>query len=117
MKQGRFIRKWELEGTVGKGDTFEGLSNTKIEVLKFLGSGGEGKVYLGRIVELDKMVAFKQFEIVQNQEQEQKIMNAIKKEMKIVKKLEHKNIVKFFTIHKSNLDGDNAVQYNILMAY
>jgi mitogen-activated protein kinase kinase len=25
--------------------------------------------------------------------------------------------VKFYTIHKSNIDGDNAVQYNILMEY
>lgn len=37
--------------------------------------------------------------------------------MKIVKRLSHKNVVKFYTIHKSNLDGDNAVQYNILMEY
>lgn len=44
-------------------------------------------------------------------------MEAISKEMKIVKKLSHKNVVKFFTIHKSNLGGENAVQYNILMEY
>jgi serine/threonine protein kinase len=72
--------------------------------LKFLGSGGEGRVYLGLISELDQLVALKQFEIVENEDQEVKIMNAIKKEMKIVKKLSHENIVKFMTIHKSNLD-------------
>lgn len=94
-----------------------GLIITKIEILKFLGSGGEGKVYLGRIVELDQLVAFKQFEVIQNEEQEMKIMDAIKKEMKIVKKLSQNNVVKFYTIHKSNLDGDNAIQYNILMEY
>jgi serine/threonine protein kinase len=86
-------------------------------VLKFLGSGGEGKVYLGLITELDQLVAFKQFEIVENKEQEEKIKNAIKKEMIIVKKLCHNNVVKFFKIYKSNLDNDNAVQYNILMEY
>lgn len=46
-----------------------------------------------------------------------KIMEAIKKEMKIVKKLSHSHVVKFYTIHKSNIDRDNAVQYNILMEY
>ncbi|CAI2359934.1 unnamed protein product [Moneuplotes crassus] len=117
IKKGRFVRKKELEGTIGKGDTLGGLAVAKVEILKFLGSGGEGKVYLGRIVELDQLVAFKQFEIVQNDVQEKKIIEAIKKEMKIVKKLSDKNVVKFFTIHKSNLDGDNAVQYNILMEY
>ena len=70
IKQGKFIRKKELEGTVGRGDTLGGLAIAKIEILKFLGSGGEGKVFLGRIVELDQLVAFKQFEIVQNEEQE-----------------------------------------------
>lgn len=104
IKQGKFVRKKELEGTVGRGDTLGGLLTTNIQLLKFLGSGGEGKVYLGRISELDQLVALKQFEIVENEEQEIKIMEAIKKEMKIVKKLSHANVVKFMTIHKSNLD-------------
>lgn len=107
----------ELEGTIGRGNTLGNIQSTEIQVLQFLGSGGEGKVFLGRITELDQLVAFKSFEIVENEEQERKIMEAIKKEMKIVKKLIHKNVVKFYTIHKSNIDGDNAVQYNILMEY
>lgn len=38
--------------------------------------------------------------------------------MQIVKNLNHKNIVKFFTIHTSNLTGvSNGIQYNILMEY
>lgn len=106
-----------LEGTIGLGNTLGGIQSTEIQVLQFLGSGGEGKVFLGRITELDQLVAFKQFEVVENQEQETKIMETIKKEMKIVKKLSHENVVKFFTIHKSNIDEDNAVQYNILMEY
>ena len=117
IKKGYFIRKKELEGTIGRGNTLGGIQSTEIQVLQFLGSGGEGKVFLGRITDLDQLVAFKQFEIVENDEQERKIMEAIKKEMKIVKNLSHKNVVKFYTIHKSNIDGDNAVQYNILMEY
>lgn len=74
----------ELEGTIGRGNTLGGLQSTEIQVLQFLGSGGEGKVFLGRITELDQLVAFKSFEIVENEEQERKIMEAIKKEMKIV---------------------------------
>ena len=117
IKKGKFVRKKDLENTIGKGDTLGGLNTTEIQVLQFLGSGGEGKVYLGLLTELNQLVAFKQFEIVENKEQEDKIKIAISKEMKLVKKLSHENLVKFFTIHKSNLDGDNAVQYNILMEY
>lgn len=93
------------------------IQSTEIQVLQFLGSGGEAKVYLGLITEINQLIAFKQFEVVENEEQERKIMHAIKKEMKIVKKLSHENVLKFFTIHKSNIDQDNAVQYNILMEY
>lgn len=117
IKKGVFVRKKELEGTIGLGNTLGGFQTSEIQVLQFLGSGGEGKVYLGRITDLDLLVAFKQFEVIENEEQEKKIMEAITKEMKIVKKLSHKNVLKFFTIHKSNLDADNAVQYNILMEY
>ena len=117
IKKGYFVRKKELEGTIGLGNTLGGLQSTEIQVMQFLGSGGEGKVYLGKITELDQLVAFKQFEVIENQEQENKIMEAIKREMKIVKKLSHPNVLKFFTIHKSSLDDDNAVQYNILMEY
>lgn len=78
INKGKFVRKKELEGTLGKGNTLGGLNSAEIQVLKFLGSGGEGKVYLGCITELDQLVAFKQFEIIENEEQEQRIMEAIK---------------------------------------
>ena len=90
LKRVTSLENKELEGTIGRGNTLGGLNSTEIQVLQFLGSGGEGKVFLGRITELDQLVAFKSFEIVENEEQEKKIMEAIKKEMKIVKKLSHK---------------------------
>jgi DUF917 family protein len=49
-------------------DVMKKLAEAEIEVLKFLGSGGEGKVYLGKITCLDQLVAFKQFQIINSSE-------------------------------------------------
>ena len=71
-------------------------------------------MYLGRIKDLNSFVALKQFEVIENKKVEEAIMEAVRKEMQLVKHLSHPNVIKFFTIHKSKLANvENGVQYNI----
>ena len=97
-------------GSVKSNCTIRKLKKTNIEIVKFLGSGGEGWVFLGKLTELDQLIALKQFEVISNAEVEKQITEAVKKEMSIVKNLNHPNVVKCFTIHKSWIPGaDNGV--------
>ena len=64
-----FVKEQDIMGESMGTDELRALQKTEIEVIKFLGSGGEGKVYLGKVMELDQLVAFKQFQICNNPEQ------------------------------------------------
>lgn len=113
-----FFRETSLMPSMISDHPIRRLRETEIDILKYLGSGGEGKVWLGRITELNQLIAIKQFEVIENQKIEAAIMEAVKKEMSIVKSLNHPNVIKFYTIHKSNMTQvENGVQYNILMEY
>ena len=79
-----------------------------------MGRGGQAHVFLGRIVELNQLIAIKQFDVLDNQES--KIVEDVRKEMQLVRNLNHPNIVKFYTVHTCNLTNQ-GIQYNILMEY
>ena len=99
-----FVRETGIMGEArSSSSSIRGLGTTEIDVLAPLGAGGEGKVYLGRVKELNQLVAFKQFKVLNNEAEEKKIFQRIKKEMDLVKQLDHPHIVKYFTIHKSNI--------------
>jgi len=55
------------------------LKRTKIDIIKSLGKGGQAHVFLGRIVELNQLIAIKQFDVTE--ESELKIMEDIRHEM------------------------------------
>ena len=75
-------------------------------------------MYLGKMKALDMNIAFKQFSICNNAELEKKAFDTIQKEINIYSKLSHKNIVKYFTVHKSNISGiPNQLEYNVIMEY
>ena len=115
---GTYSLQKTLMGSMKPDHPLKSMPQTKIALTKFLGSGGEGKVYLGRINELKLEIAIKQFEVIANPVIEKKIAETISKEMQLVKNLEHPNVVKFYTIHKSMVkDINNGVTYNLLMEY
>ncbi len=78
------------------------VDTTHIEVVGFLGSGGEGKVYLGRITSLNEYVALKQFEVKIDQKEGKQLFDMIAKEVELVKTLNHQNIIKYYKLHRSN---------------
>lgn len=97
------------------------MAHAEIEVVKFLGSGGEGKVYLGRIKSeggMEELVAFKQYKVNHLKMNEQRILETVRNEMDLVRKLDHPNVIKYYTIHESNMKKQNdLVEYNVLMEY
>jgi len=94
------------------------VDTTNIEIIKFLGSGSEGKVYLGKITSLNEYVALKQFELNIDQKEAKKLFDLIAKEVELVKNLNHQNIVKYYKLHRSNFRQlQNVVEYNVIMEY
>ena len=51
-------------GDKGKESNYEEVDSAEIDIVKYLGSGGEGKVFLGRVKSIGQNVAFKQFQVV-----------------------------------------------------
>ena len=76
-------------------------------------------MFLGHLVDLgNQEIAVKQFEVIENKKIEEAITKNIAEEMKIVKSLDHPNVVKQYTILKSKMkDIENGVTYNILMEF
>jgi eukaryotic-like serine/threonine-protein kinase len=115
---GSFSRQTHLMGSINSSNPIQKLQRTKIQIVKDLGEGGFAKVFLGKILELNQFVAIKQFSVIENKAREEKIIEEVKKELQIVKNLNHPNIVKCFTIHTCNLTGvEGGIQYNLLMEY
>ncbi|MBI4864658.1 MAG: protein kinase, partial [Candidatus Riflebacteria bacterium] len=69
------------------------------EVIKMLGQGGMGTVYLARQVELDRLVAVK---VVKGDEMSTDQIHRLVKEAKVLASLNHPNIV---AVHGAGYDG------------
>eukprot|EP00826_Nyctotherus_ovalis_P014883 TRINITY_DN14188_c0_g1_i4.p1 TRINITY_DN14188_c0_g1~~TRINITY_DN14188_c0_g1_i4.p1 ORF type:complete len:327 (+),score=89.82 TRINITY_DN14188_c0_g1_i4:73-1053(+) len=102
-------------------DEFEkniAVDTTRIEIIKFLGNGSEGKVYLGKIVSLNELVAIKQYEVKLDQSDFKRLIEMLAKEVELVKTLSHPNIIKYYKLHRSNLRNlENVAEYNVIMEY
>ena len=102
-------------------DEFEkniSVDTTRIEIIKFLGGGSEGKVYLGKIVSLNELVAIKQCEVKLDHSDFKRLIEMLAKEVELVKALTHPNVIKYYKLHRSNLRNlENVVEYNVIMEY
>jgi hypothetical protein len=81
-----------------------------IRIIKYLSEGGQAKIYLGLIEEIEKIVAIKRYTI-NHSEQE---MNRIIEECDTVKSLDHPNIVKYFDVETTNINCSEAYNQNYL---
>eukprot|EP01022_Parablepharisma_sp_SALTPOND_P021019 TRINITY_DN3985_c3_g1_i1.p2 TRINITY_DN3985_c3_g1~~TRINITY_DN3985_c3_g1_i1.p2 ORF type:complete len:631 (-),score=82.57 TRINITY_DN3985_c3_g1_i1:7082-8974(-) len=109
-----------MKGTIVENELEKNVEvdTTHIEIVGYLGSGGEGKVYLGRITSLNEYVALKQFEVKIDQKEGKKLFDMIAKEVELVKTLNHPNIIKYYKLHRSNFRNlQNVVEYNVIMEY
>jgi len=94
------------------------IDETNITLIKYLGSGGEGRVYLAQIVSLDEFIALKQFEIKTDQSGFKKTLKMLIKEVNLVKSLSHPNVIKYYSLRRSNNKKLlNTMEYNLLMEY
>lgn len=102
-------------------DEFEkniAVDTTRVEIIKFLGNGSEGKVYLGKIVSLNELVAIKQYEVKLDQSDFKRLIEMLAKEVELVKALGHPNIIKYYKLHRSNFRNlENVAEYNVIMEY
>eukprot|EP00826_Nyctotherus_ovalis_P042295 TRINITY_DN4331_c0_g2_i3.p1 TRINITY_DN4331_c0_g2~~TRINITY_DN4331_c0_g2_i3.p1 ORF type:complete len:798 (-),score=249.92 TRINITY_DN4331_c0_g2_i3:143-2536(-) len=110
----------KASGSVYESDDQSGpdIDEINIKLVDFLGSGGEGRVYLAEILSLNERVALKQFEIKTDQSNSKKIIRTLSDEVELVKSLSHPNIIKYYSLRKSNRNKlQNAVEYNLFMEY
>ena len=95
-----------------------GADEINIELVKRLGSGREGIVYLARLTSFDEYIALKQFEIKSDKDRYTKIVKTLYEKMQLVKSLNHPNILKYYSLRKSNNQKLlNTVEYHLLMEY
>ena len=94
------------------------IDEANVKIIKYLGSGGEGRVYLANITTINEYVALKQFEIKTDQSNYKKTVKTLFKEVDLVKSLNHANIIKYYSLRKSNYKKlQNTLEYNLIMEY
>ena len=85
-------------------DTTSNLSETleftgQVQKQLYLGGGGEAKVFLVKLEELEEIVALKLYECKTGVDVDEMYLK-IKKEFKMLVGLDHENIIKYFCIYK-----------------
>ena len=89
--------------------------SNEFTIVKYLGKGGEGKVYLAEDCIHQDLVALKQYECsIADSESLLKILTS---EVKMMKKVCHPNIVKYFGLHTPEDSFENMSVYNVVMEY
>jgi hypothetical protein len=82
------------------------IYDNSIKIIKFLSEGGQARIYLGLIEEIDKFVAIKRYNMPNY---DQHFVEKIMLECEMLKSLEHDNIIKYFDIE---VNYDEEVSYN-----
>ncbi len=100
-------------------NTAETLEFTgKMNKLCLLGGGGEAKVYLVQLEDLEEIVALKQYELPKSKENTKRIYEKIKKEFKMLAKLDHDNIIQYFCIYRpEKSECSNTLEFGVIMEY
>ena len=70
-----------------------------IKIIRFLSEGGQARIYLGLIEEIDKYVAIKRYSMPNY---DQTLVDKIMLECEMLKSLEHDNIIKYFDVEINN---------------
>ena len=90
----------------------------KMNKLCLLGGGGEAKVYLVQLEDLEEIVALKQYELPKSKENTRRIYEKIKREFKMLAKLDHDNIIQYFCIYRpEKSECSNTLEFGVIMEY
>ena len=85
------------------------------QIIKFLGKGGEGKVYLAYSPFRHKHVALKQYEVEISEGSE--LERILRKEVDIMRRLEHRNVVKCYGLYNPPSTFDNVALCSLILEY
>ena len=84
-------------------------------IVKYLGKGGEGKVYLASDSLHQENVALKQYEC--SLSDSESLLKILVKEVKMMKKVQHPKIVKYYGLHVPDDSFEGMCVYNVVMEY
>lgn len=88
---------------------------SEFHIIKYLGKGGEGKVYLAEDMMFQGLVALKQYEC--NFEESGTLREILITEVKMMRKLSHPNIIKYFGLYVPDDSFEGLSVYNVIMEY
>lgn len=71
------------------------IYDDSIKIIRFISEGGQARIYLGLIEEIDKFVAIKRYNMPNY---DQSLVDKIVLECEMLKSLEHDNIIKYFDV-------------------
>lgn len=87
----------------------------EFHIVKYLGKGGEGKVYLAQDLMFQGLVAVKQYEC--SFEESSTLREILISEVKMMRKLSHPNIIKYFGLYTPDDSFEGLSVYNVIMEY
>lgn len=85
------------------------------QIVKFLGKGGEGKVYLAYSPSRHKHVALKQYEVEISEGSQ--LFSILGKEVEVMKQLDHRNVVKCYGLYAPPSTFDNIALCSLILEY
>jgi serine/threonine protein kinase len=90
----------------------------KLKKQHYLGGGGEAKVYLVQLEDLEEIVVLKQYEHKNSRSDMQELYKKIKTEFKMLTALDHDNIIKYFCVYKpEERECENIFEFGVIMEY
>jgi len=91
---------------------------THIRIERQIGGEEQRKVHLGYIRGVNEPIVIKQFIIKADEENLEKMVEMLVKEVEMIRSFNNPNIVKYLKFHRSNFDkSSNKLEYNIIMEY
>ncbi len=85
------------------------------QIVKFLGKGGEGKVYLAYSPSRHKHVALKQYEVEISEGSQ--LLAVLGREVAVMRQLDHKNVVKCYGLYAPQSSFDNIALCSLILEY
>lgn len=89
--------------------------SNEFTILKYLGKGGEGKVYLADDSLHQENVALKQYEC--SLADSEGLLKILVNEVKMMKKMQHPKIVKYYGLHVPDDSFEGMCVYNVVMEF